>query len=133
YTVNLTVSNGNGTDTQIKTNYITVIESVMPVADFTANVTEGIAPLTVAFTDNSTDAISWAWDIDDNGTVDYTTQNPVHTYTIPGLYTVNLTVSNGNGTDTKTITDYITVIEPVMPVADFTANVTEGIAPLTVA
>ncbi|SET11835.1 parallel beta-helix repeat (two copies), partial [Methanococcoides vulcani] len=71
---------------------------VYPVADFTANVTEGISPLTVAFTDHSTNATSWAWDVTDNGTVDYTTQYPVHTYTIPGLYTVNLTVSNGNGT-----------------------------------
>ncbi|WP_135644170.1 PKD domain-containing protein, partial [Methanococcoides vulcani] len=98
-----------------------------------ANVTEGHVPLTVSFTDLSSSASTWSWDIDDNGTVDYSSQNIVHTYTIPGLYTVNLTVSNGNGTDTKTITDYITVIEPVMPVADFTANVTEGIAPLTVA
>ncbi|WP_135644179.1 PKD domain-containing protein, partial [Methanococcoides vulcani] len=79
------------------------------------------------FTDNSTDAISWAWDVNNNGTVDHTTQYPVHTYTIPGLYTVNLTVSNGNGTDTQIKTNYITVIESVMPVADFTANVTEGI------
>ncbi|WP_135644173.1 PKD domain-containing protein, partial [Methanococcoides vulcani] len=93
YTVNLTVSNGNGTDTQIKTNYITVIESVMPVADFTANVTEGISPLTVAFTDISTDASTWSWDIDDNGTEDYSSQNIVHTYDTVGLYTVNLTVS----------------------------------------
>ncbi|WP_135644176.1 PKD domain-containing protein, partial [Methanococcoides vulcani] len=82
-------------------------------------VTEGHVPLTVSFTDLSSSASTWSWDIDDNGTVDYSSQNIVHTYTIPGLYTVNLTVSNGNGTDTQIKTNYITVIEPVMPVADF--------------
>jgi PKD repeat protein len=39
-----------------------------PVADFTADVTSGPAPLTVAFTDNSTDAESWSWDFGDGAT-----------------------------------------------------------------
>ena len=79
-----------------------------PVANFTANVTSGPAPLTVAFTDNSTDADSWSWDFGDSATS--TEQNPTHTYTNPGTYTVNLTVTNAVGsssaTQTITVTGY---------------------------
>ncbi|MEL4304260.1 NosD domain-containing protein, partial [Methanococcoides sp. LMO-2] len=99
--------------------------SVYPVADFTANVTEGDVPLTVAFTDLSTDATSWSWDIDNDGTEDNSSQNFVHTYDTAGLYTVNLTVSNINGTDSEVKTGYINVtsapVPPVLPVADFSA------------
>ena len=141
YTVNLTVSNINGTDSEVKTGYINVtsapVPPVLPVADFSANVTEGDVPLTVAFTDLSTDATSWSWDIDNDGTEDNSSQNFVHTYDTAGLYTVNLTVSNINGTDSEVKTGYINVtsapVPPVLPVADFTANVTEGDVPLTVA
>jgi len=43
---------------------------------------------------------SWAWDIGSNGTVDYTTQNPTHTFGA-GLHTVRLTVNNGSATKLK--------------------------------
>jgi len=65
------------------------------VANFTASSTSGNVPLTVQFTDTSTGSVSsYAWDFDNDGTVDSTDQNPVHTYTSAGTYTVNLTVSN---------------------------------------
>lgn len=66
--------------------------NVAPVADFTANSTNGEAPLTVRFTDNSTGYIcDRNWDFGDgkNSTV----QNPNHTYAQPGIYTVSLTVT----------------------------------------
>jgi PKD repeat protein len=78
------------------------------VADFTANVTSGPAPLTVAFTDTSTGGpTSWLWDFGDGSTS--TEQNPVHTYESPGNYSVTLTVSNAFGTSTLTKPDYIRV------------------------
>jgi len=77
-----------------------------PVANFSADVTSGLAPLTVAFTDNSTDADSWSWDFGDGATS--TEQNPTHTYTNPGTYTVNLTVTNAVGSSSAT--QAITVI-----------------------
>ena len=43
---------------------------------------------------------SWAWDVDSDGTVDYTTPAPQHTYPANGVYTCTLTVSNGWSTDT---------------------------------
>ena len=85
-----------------------------PTADFTANVTSGDAPLAVAFTDTSTGAItSWAWDFGDAATS--TEQNPTYTYTTPGTYTVNLTVSNEAGSNSMVKTGYITVTELYVP------------------
>ncbi len=108
-----------------------------PVTAFTANTTAGLAPLTVQFTDTSSGRptstssgrpTSWSWIFGDGGTS--TEQNPQHTYTAPGLYTVTLIATNEYGSDEETKTDYITVYGPVT--AQFTANITGGTAPLTV-
>ena len=83
-----------------------------PVANFTADVTTGDAPLTVQFTDASTGGPdSWSWDFGDGNTS--TDRNATHTYTAPGTYTANLTVENSAGSDSATAT--ITVIEPGEP------------------
>ncbi|TAE74634.1 MAG: PKD domain-containing protein [Bacteroidetes bacterium] len=80
-----------------------------PLADFEADVNSGCGSLTVNFTDGSLkSANSWAWDVDNNGVTDYTTQNPTHTYSTPGLYAVKLTVANGQSVSTKN--SYINVI-----------------------
>ena len=85
---------------------------VAPVADFTADVTTGSAPLTVIFEDQSTNTpTSWAWDFENDGTVDSTIQNPSHTYDTPGSYTVSLTATNAAGSDGEVKTDYITVTD----------------------
>jgi len=107
--------------------------AVGPVANFTADIRTGTAPLTVTFTDQSTGSpTTWAWDVNNDGSVDYTTQNATHTYTTAGNYTVNLTVKNAGGSDSEVKTDYITVTIPTAPVANFSANITSGTAPLTV-
>jgi len=106
YTVTLTVSNADGEDTETKTYFINVLNP--PVAAFTANVTEGNAPLAVQFTDQSTGNVtSWSWDFGDGNTS--TVQNPVHTYESPGNYIVTLNASNAYGTNTHTKPDYIRV------------------------
>lgn len=109
YTVSLTVTNAAGSDTETKTGYITVYAAASaPTAAFTADYTSGTAPLTVTFTDSSTgNPTSWLWDFGDGTTS--TDQNPVHTYTISGSYTVTLTVSNTAGSDSETKIGYITV------------------------
>lgn len=109
YTVSLTVTGPGGSDTNTKTDYITV-EDPAVTADFSGTPTTGDAPLDVSFTDQSTGATSWSWDFGDGGTS--TAQNPTHTYTTAGVYTVTLTASNACGSDTQTKTDYITVNEP---------------------
>ncbi len=130
YTVSLQVSGPGGTGTLTRTNYITVTEPP-PTAGFTANPTSGLRPLAVNFTDTSTGIVtSWAWAFGDSGTS--AQQNPTHTYTVIGVYTVSLRVSGPGGANTLTRTNYITVTEPP-PAANFTANPMSGLKPLTVA
>ena len=127
FTVSLTAANAGGQDTETKTNYITV--AMPPVADFVADPTSGPVPLTVSFTDLSTnDPTSWDWTFGDGGTD--TVQHPSHEYTSPGQFTVSLTAANAGGQDTETKTNYITVAVP--PVADFVGDPTSGPVPLTV-
>jgi PKD repeat protein len=100
-----------------------------PVAGFTAAPTSGVRPLTVVFADASTTIVTdWLWDFGDTFTGTQT--NPTHTYSTTGAYTVTLTVSGPDGTDTLTRTNYITVYTPVA--VGFTASPTRGLAPLTV-
>lgn len=83
---------------------------IAPEAAFSAVPTAGCSPVTVQFTDQSTNTpTAWQWDIDNDGTTDYTTQNPTHTYATAGTYTVRLTASNVAGTSTLTQTNLITV------------------------
>jgi PKD repeat protein len=80
---------------------------VIPVAGFTANPQAGAVPLTVNFTDMSVSATSWQWDFGDGSNLSYA-QNPSHTYTLGGTYTVRQTVSNTYGSDIETKLFYIT-------------------------
>lgn len=79
----------------------------LPVAAFTASPTSGKKPLTVKFTDKSTDAYYWYWDFGDKSTS--TLQNPSHKYTKAGTYNVTLKVKNAAGNNTVKKTNYITV------------------------
>ena len=130
YTVTLTVSSSSqGCDNQVvKTNYITV--SGTPAAAFVGTPTSGTEPLTVTFTNQSSDATSYSWNFGDGGTS--TLANPSHQYTSAGTYTVTLTAYNACGSDVNTKTDYITVNPCVTPAADFSGSPTSGFAPLTV-
>ena len=88
-----------------------------PEANFTANITSGLPPLPVQFTDLSTGVInSWSWSFGD-GNIS-TLQNPVYTYTIPGNYTVSLTATNAGGSTTMTKIGYIRVFTPSEYIAE---------------
>jgi len=81
-----------------------------PVADFSAPVTSRCEPpLTVNFQDLSGGgATSWQWDFGDGNTSNL--QNPAHTYTSYGSFTVTLIAANAFGcTDTITKTDFIRI------------------------
>ncbi|KKH39555.1 PKD domain-containing protein [Methanosarcina mazei] len=126
YTFSLTATGNNTSVTKIADDFINV--TVPPVPDFSANITEGLYPLSVQFTDNSSYAESLEWDFGDGNTS--TDLSPLHTYSEAGLYTVSLTATGNRTSVTRTAESYINVILP--PIPDFGANVTTGPYPLTV-
>lgn len=69
----------------------------------------GAAPLSVAFTDESTPASGityWSWDFGDGQESEE--QNPTHVYVTPGTYTVTLHVASAKGIDTVSDTVEVT-------------------------
>ena len=139
YTVALTVENEYGSNTIFQTlslpgsSNISTPSVNLPVAYFIPTSNSARAPYTITFTDLSTNSpTSWYWDFGDGS--NSTAQNPVHIYSINGNYTVALVASNNYGSNLS--------IQPLQlpgslspgssPVANFTANLTTGTAPLTV-
>ena len=97
-----------GTTTLVGTN----CSEVAPTANFSANPTTVVVGSTVNFQDLSTgNPTSWSWDFGDGTTS--TQQNPSHVYNALGDYTVSLTVSNSNGSDTETKNEYIHVVDQI--------------------
>jgi PKD repeat protein len=133
YFVTLTAGNGGGSSSVTKSSYIAVSNSInTPVAAFSASPTSGSAPLNVSFTDASTGSpTSWKWYFSDGTTS--TDQNPVHTFSKPGLYSVSLAASNAIGSSSMTKSSYITVSNSLTaPVAAFSADPISGSSPLNV-
>jgi hypothetical protein len=99
------------------------------VVDFTATPTSGASPLDVQFTANVAAAngvMSYGWDFDNNGSIDSTVANPLHTFGC-GAHTVSLTVTDNTGAMlNETKVDFV-VTDIVTP--SFT---TEIVAPNTV-
>lgn len=92
--------------------YLTA-KNYLACPDFNANVSVDVSEtcnesLTVNFQSNCKNITKWEWDIDSDGFVDYTTQNPTHTYT-SGVYNVTLTVSNKQKCIKKTYSKLIKV------------------------
>ena len=109
YSVSLTAANAAGGDIATRNSYI-LVAGVVPVADFRAVPRSGLRPLTVQFTDASTQSpTSWRWTFGDGSSVNATRQNPVHTFTKPGKYTVSLKAANAYGNATLSRARFITV------------------------
>jgi PKD repeat protein len=134
YNASLTVTNAGGSDTIAVAITVSAAIPNAPVADFTVDVSNGTAPLTVTFTNNSQGTIdSFAWDFNGDGTPDDTTSNPAtFTYNTEGTYNATLTVTNTGGSDSLSIAITVGAAIPNVPVANFTTDVISGQAPLTV-
>ncbi|NMB78558.1 MAG: PKD domain-containing protein, partial [Methanomicrobiales archaeon] len=131
FTINLTATNAYGSGSKIQVNYIKPSVPVIPTAAFRGNITAGPTPLAVQFTDRSTGyPKSWSWDFGDGTTS--TVRSPLHTYSAAGNYTVTLTVTNAQGSNTAVQAGYIKPAVPVIPTAAFRGNITAGPTPLAV-
>lgn len=107
-----------------------------PVANFTYSDTTRCQPNhTVNFIDASSNAVGWAWDFGDGNTS--TLQNPSHTYTNYGVFTVKLVVTNSSGCTDSLVKPNLVIIRrpeivlPTLPVrgcVPYTINPVAGIA-----
>lgn len=94
-------------------------------ANFIADRYTGCAPLTINFTDKTTgNPTQWKWDIGNDGSIDFTTQNPSYTFTKSGYYAVKLVASNNSGKDSIVKNIQIYVSSPVNLTVTATQNVT---------
>lgn len=87
-----------------------------PTANFIASQTNIVQGTTVSFTDQSTGApTSWTWSITPGtgwvytGGTSASSQHPQIVFNTVGVYTVSLTATNSNGSDTETKPGYIVV------------------------
>jgi len=123
YTVTLVASNAYGSDTETKTAYITVNNiPTPPTANFVADQTSVIEGEMISFTDLSlNDPTSWLWTFEGGSPASATSQHPDVIYNTAGIYTVELTVTNADGSNMETKIDYITVtIAPTQTELSFT-------------
>ncbi|NSW46284.1 MAG: PKD domain-containing protein, partial [Bacteroidales bacterium] len=92
-TITYTVTGTNGACSATESITITVI----PLAQAAFTYTD-LGMGQIQFTDASVNADSWTWDFGDGNTDN--NQNPMHTYTVDGMYNVQLIVANACGSDT---------------------------------
>ena len=98
-----------------------------PQVQVSANPTQGLSPLTVAFssagtTDPDGDALTYRWDFDGNGEVDSTRPNPTFTYRRDGVFRATLQVIDEHGRSASNDVDVFVgnqapVVDLVQPVA----------------
>ena len=122
YTITLIVTGPGGTDTETKTDYITVFTP--PTPDITPSQTIGCYPFTVDFTDVSvlgdSPIASWSWDFGDGGTS--TDQNPSHIYTTPGTFDITLLLTDANGCSANMSFSDLIESNNNNPTAEFTGD-----------
>lgn len=113
FDVTLTVTNNVGSNTLTKPDYITASTSVLPEVDFMASDTLPCTGSEIAFTDLTIyNPNSWNWEITPNtfafvnGT-SASSQNPEVVFNQGTAYTVTLTATNNNGSNSLTKTGYI--------------------------
>lgn len=98
-----------------------------PVASFSASALSGTAPVSVGFSNSSTNATSYSWSFGDG--TSSTDASPTHTFTAAGSYNVTLVASDGSSN--RLANAIVSVAEPP-PLASFTRSRSAGRAPLSV-
>lgn len=108
YQVKLSSNFGTCSDSSYKPERVLA----SPTANFTATPLSSCKPpLTVHFTNQSINGVSYNWDFGDGG--NSTLPNPMHTYISSGNFTVTLIITSSLGcTDTLRRTNYINIQGP---------------------
>ncbi|MCP4123162.1 MAG: PKD domain-containing protein [Bacteroidetes bacterium] len=99
---------------------------LLPMADFTANPLEGPIPLTVQFTNTSTDAQGYEWSFPGGSPLSSTSTDVEVVYNAPGIYPVQLTALNECGPDDTT---YAGLINAQLVSGVFDENIITGMYP----
>jgi len=121
YTVTLIASNQENSNTETKTDYITVFAEVS--ADFSASDSVVAVGQNVTFTDQSVgEPTTWNWGFAGAEPATSTEQNPTVSYPAVGTYDISLTALNGTSEATEHKTDLIRVFEIIT--AEFSADTT---------
>ncbi|MGN6617504.1 MAG: PKD domain-containing protein, partial [Ilyomonas sp.] len=112
YTIKLIVSNGTETDSIEFANYVTLYAS--PTIQFDASPLSGCSPLNVQFTDQSSAGSGTiterVWDFGDGSISNL--EEPEHTYNIPGVFAVTLTLVNSYGCKKSFYKDSLIKVPP---------------------
>ncbi|MFA6403925.1 MAG: PKD domain-containing protein [Salinivirgaceae bacterium] len=114
YNITLFIINSNGCDSTVTVpNFIYV--SPIPQSDFeTTSTISNCYPALFEFADNSQgdNIIQWTWDFGDNSPLEYGV-NPIHSYLIPGSFTVAHSIKNSSGcTDIEIKDNFVNVGGP---------------------
>ncbi|TAE53894.1 MAG: PKD domain-containing protein, partial [Bacteroidetes bacterium] len=130
YTVSLTVTDINGcVDTEVKPQYVRLSH---PVANFTFSQSSICPGTAISFQDASTPDTTlsnWTWNFGDG--TSSTLQSPQHIYTVPGTYTVTLTVRNVLGCEDMEVKTALIQVQQA-PTTQFTPSAVAGCSPLRV-
>src|SRR6185436_14145092 len=106
----LTATGPGGVTKLTLTNYVLVTNPPPPDVNFVADYTNGVAPLSVNFTNLTAGAFAYEWILGDGHST--TIENPAHTYTNAGNYTITLTAMAAGGSNSLTLSNFITVLAP---------------------
>ena len=134
YTVMLIATNSLGcSDTVIQPGYVNII---CPFATFTATPTGGCVPQIISFnsTASTGNPTTWSWNFGDPGSGAANVSNlqdPTHTYTLPGCYTVTLKTTNALGcVDSVVMPNAVCLGQPAIPNFSATPRTTCALNPI---
>ncbi|MBN1820500.1 MAG: PKD domain-containing protein, partial [Prolixibacteraceae bacterium] len=140
YKVELTVKNENSGTTEAFSDFVIVAQPVepviRPVAKFDIGNANTDSPFRMSFTNVSADADMYEWNFGDPESSDNVSNksNPVHTFSKPGRYSVELKATNKSSGLTNTYSQFVNINAPVVvTAADFEIQNNNAVEPATIA
>ena len=135
YTITLIAYGVGGcNDTMVHSNYITILSLPIVTSLFVADTLSGCNPITINFTNTSSNGITYLWNFGDSITA--TSMNATHVYNDSGTFNITLIATNnspcGVVKDTFIQQSLIRVDEPIKVTSNFSAEPLTGCSPLVV-